>query len=191
MMTYGDISVKYGISKRYLHDVVKVLCLYTGGRTADGGKTVAFDDDTVYQIVNYRPQKNDLKYNKRKIALIGYYQVLHNTGKCARMVKMDLALAREAVKEFHETGCVVVESKMNYPDRYELEYDGGEYYLYYDNEIVASTAFKYDLGLIRENIEGLLSYRAKKKNRYLVELCTTKNGKLWIRDKKLTIKNIK
>lgn len=112
-MTYKDIEKKYGISYSILTDRVRFLGIK--GRFKD--KKVVFNREQVDDIVNYSSRRQNKKTSNdnhsRKFKIIEFYLKGRSGRKVAEFLNMNRKVVYAAIKEYNETGCIIVESKLN------------------------------------------------------------------------------
>lgn len=109
MLTYKQISEKYSIPLSLIYRRVHVLKL-KGYRK---GREIKFKEDQIYQIISYLPWSNSKQFDKRKLKIIEFYEKFGTGNKVARFLNIHRNVVNKAIKEYNETGFVIVESKMN------------------------------------------------------------------------------
>ena len=109
-MNYEHIAKKYNLTIPLIYR--RVCLLKIKGRIIR--KKVYLNQIQVDKIVNYkRPVKDNLKYNKRKLTIIEWWLRTPNYRKISYILNINRKAVTEAVREFEDTGFIVVESRMN------------------------------------------------------------------------------
>ena len=109
-MNYEQIAKKYNLTIPLIYRRVFVLKLK--GRIIR--KKIYLSQPQIDKIVNYkRPKKDNLKNNKRKLTIIEWWFRTPSYRKISYILNIPRKLVTEAVREFEDTGFIVVESKMN------------------------------------------------------------------------------
>lgn len=118
-MTYKEISVKYKIPITTLYRRVHVLRIE--GKFKEG--KMAFTKKQVSEIINYVPvifpEHKKTGHHVRKIAIIEFYNKFGGVNKVSRMLNIPRGAVGEAIKEYKETGCITVASKLNTMESFE------------------------------------------------------------------------
>ncbi len=112
-MTYKEISTKYNIPVSALYHRVHVLRIEGKFK----GVHLTFTKNQVLQLINYVPvifpESKKVKNHVRKIAIIEFYLKFGGVNRVSRMLNINRTAVGNAIKEFEETGCIVVASKLN------------------------------------------------------------------------------
>jgi len=109
MLTYKQISQKYSIPLSLIYRRVHVLKL----KGFKKGREIKFKEDQIYQILYYQPQTNSKQFDRRKLAIIEFYEKFGTGNKVSRFLNIHRNVVNQAIREYNETGFVIVESKMN------------------------------------------------------------------------------
>jgi hypothetical protein len=107
--TYNDIEEKYGIKKTILYKRVSHLGLNKNHRGKNG--IAFFSQDDVYKILDKKTI--NYKLHSRKIQIIELYQSGIIGRNIANMLRISTKLTYDCIREYNETNCIIVESKMN------------------------------------------------------------------------------
>lgn len=112
-MTYKEISKKYNISISILTRRVHLLSI----KGLFKGREISFNKKQVQQILDYNPrlhfEKMCNKNHPRKFRIIEFYLKRRSGRKVAEFLNMSRHIVDATIREFNETGCIVVASKMN------------------------------------------------------------------------------
>lgn len=112
-MTYKEISTKYNIPISVLYRRAHVLRLEGKFK----GVNIDFNKHQVLELVNYVPvifpESKKVENHVRKIAIIEFYMKFGGVNRVSRMLNIDRGAVGKAIKEYEETGCIVVASKLN------------------------------------------------------------------------------
>jgi len=112
-MTYKEISVKYNIPVSALYRRAHVLRLEGKFK----GVNITFSKKQIKELINYKPvifpEAKKTENHVRKIAIIEFYLKFGGVNKVSRMLNIPRGAVGKAIKEFEETGCIVVASKLN------------------------------------------------------------------------------
>ena len=112
-MTYKEIEDKYGISYSKLTDRVRFL----GIKGRFKNKKMTFNKAQVEEIVNFTTAGSArIAYNRnhpKKFKIIEFYQKRRSARQVAEFLNIDRKYVYATVREYNETGCIVVASKMN------------------------------------------------------------------------------
>lgn len=109
MRTYKQISQEFGIDLHILTQRVHKLKLEAYKK----GRENVYTDEQVWQITNYQSRQKNKKNDKRKLAIIEFYWKLKTSNKVAEFLNIDRTTVSNTIKEYLNTGFVVVESKIN------------------------------------------------------------------------------
>lgn len=109
MQTVKQISKEYNISASKIYRRTYVLKIEP---RRDGINTL-YSSEQVYDIVTYLPPEKSFKNNRRKLTIIEFYQKHGSGNKVAHILNIERKFVQSAIREWKETGCCVVESKMN------------------------------------------------------------------------------
>lgn len=107
--TYNEISSHFGVSKSALTHRVQKLKLK--GQTLGIDSTVYFALWQVKKMVQYL--ELNAANHPRKIDIIELYQHGHKGLKIASVLKISVKLTYDCIKEYNNTGCITVESKLS------------------------------------------------------------------------------
>lgn len=106
MATYNQISKKYGIEKKQLYRAVYGLKIKNTKKD--------FTAKEIFEIINYKPPgQSNKKYDRRKITIIEFYEKWGSGRKVAIFLNIERRFVLAAIKEYKETGCLIIESKLN------------------------------------------------------------------------------
>jgi hypothetical protein len=108
--TYEDIEKKYGIKKTILYKRVSYLGMNKNHRGRNG--IAFFDQNQVYKILDHKPI--NYKIHSRKIQIIELYQSGLIGRKISEILRISTKLSYDCIREYNETNCIIVESKINY-----------------------------------------------------------------------------
>jgi hypothetical protein len=108
--TYNDIAKKYGIKKTILYKRVFNLGI-KGSRIGRDG-IAYFNQNEVYKILDHKPI--NYKIHSRKIQIIELYQSGIIGRNIAEILRISTKLTYDCIREYNETNCIIVESKINY-----------------------------------------------------------------------------
>lgn len=118
-MTYKEISAKYKIPITTLYRRAHVLRLEGKFK----GVNITFNKNQISQLVNYVPvifpESKKTQNHVRKIAIIEFYLKFGGVNRVSRMLNIPRAAVGKAVKEYEETGCITVTSKLNTMEPFE------------------------------------------------------------------------
>jgi len=107
--TYNQIANDYGVSKSAIQHRVHRLGLRGRILTDDG--TIFFTSKQVEKIVDcYTLTKEN---HPRKIQIIELYQADRIGRTIASILKISTKLTYDCIREYNNTGCVIVESKIS------------------------------------------------------------------------------
>lgn len=111
MLTYKQISNEYNIPIRKLNRAVyelKIKGIYIG-------KEKMFNEQEVEQIIHYRRRISSKYklYHPRKIKIIQAYFKYGSGTKVAKILNIDRSSVNRAIKEYNNTGEIIVESILN------------------------------------------------------------------------------
>ena len=107
--TYSEISEMTGVTKSGLQHRVHRLGLK--GRTLSDDGTVFFTAKQVSKIIDcYKIQSEN---NPRKIDIIELYQQGKKGRAIASILRMSVKASYDCIREYNQTGCVIVESVIN------------------------------------------------------------------------------
>lgn len=109
LQTYEKVSAEYNISKSILTKMASKRKIK--GRLIGG--IVHFTEKQVCEMV-HGVRTRDFTKHSRKIDIAELYLKGHSGNKIARVFAMSVRLAYSCIEELNQTGCVVVESKLNY-----------------------------------------------------------------------------
>lgn len=113
-MTYKEIEKKYDIKYHDLTDRVGAL----GIKGKFKSKILHFSKAQVQEILTFAPKKKIKKMSRenhvRKLKIIEFYLKLGSARKTADFLNIGWRIIYPAVREYNETGCVTVESKLNH-----------------------------------------------------------------------------
>jgi len=107
-MSYQQISDAYNIPVRILNKRVHNLKI----KGVFIGQVKYFTKYDVSKILDHHP--THFKYHERKIRIAEYLISGYNGRTIAKILGISVKLCYDCVKEFNSTGCVTVESKLNY-----------------------------------------------------------------------------
>jgi len=107
--TYNQISDYYGVTKSSLQHRVHRLGLK--GKTLSDDGTVFFTSKQVEKIVDC--YKIISVNHPRKIDIIELYQAGRKGRTISSILRMSVKSAYDCIREYNNTGCVIVESKLN------------------------------------------------------------------------------
>jgi len=111
--TYQQISEKYNISYSKLTDRVRFL----GIKGRFKNKKMTFNKIQVEEIVNFTTAGSArIAYNRnhpKKFKIIEFYQKGRSARKVAEFLNIDRKFVYSTIREYNETDCIVVASKMN------------------------------------------------------------------------------
>lgn len=118
-MTYKEISVKYNIPVSKLYRIVHTLRLEGKFKKA----LLDFNKDQVNKIISYKPiifpENKKVLNHVRKIAIVEFYIKFGGIRKVSRMLNIGRDSVSAAIKEYEQTGCIVVASKLNTMESFE------------------------------------------------------------------------
>src|SRR6478735_6166765 len=107
--TYSQISENFGVTKSGLQHRVHRLGLK--GRTLSDDGTIYFTQKQVDKIVDC--YKITFENHPRKLDVIELYQSGKKGRDIAIILRMRNVLTYNCIRDYNETGCVTVESKIN------------------------------------------------------------------------------
>lgn len=112
-LTYNQISEKYNIKTSVLTRRVHILKI----KGIFVGRELAFNKKQIAEILSYNPRahfdRRCTKNHPRKLAVIEFYLKRRSGRKVAEFMNISRYIVDAAIKEYNETGCIVVASKMN------------------------------------------------------------------------------
>ena len=109
MRTYKEISLEFGIPIYILTQRAYKLKF----KAYKKGMFNVYTDEQVWELVNYESRQKNKKNHRRKLAVIEFYWKLKTANKVAEFLNLDRTMVSQTIKEYFETGFVIVESKMN------------------------------------------------------------------------------
>lgn len=108
--TLAEISEETGLNTQLLNKRVRKLGLKRGRIGANGRRY--YTEEEVKKILAYiKPPK---KVSSAKITIIELYQSGMTGRDIAKNMKLSIKLSYDCIREYNDTGCVIVESKLNY-----------------------------------------------------------------------------
>jgi transposase len=112
-MNYEEISIKYNIPVTTLYSRVFHLKI----KGAFKGRKINFSKKQVEQLLEYKPLEYLDKYrmnnDRRKLKIIEFYLKLRSGRRVTIMLNISRRFVDAAIREYNNTGFVIVESKMN------------------------------------------------------------------------------
>jgi transposase len=108
--TLNEISKEEGVDIKILRKRVHRLKIKSLKNGANNIKY--YTEPQIKSILNYL--KSPKRMSSVKVTIIEMYQTGRKGRDIARDMKLSTKLAYDCIREYDDTGCVVVESKMNY-----------------------------------------------------------------------------
>lgn len=109
MLTYQETALKYKVDISLLYRRAHLLKI-EGKRD---GKQIRLSREQIKEILNYSPPSRSKEFDKRKLAIVEFYQKWGTGNKVARFLNLHRNVVNAAIKEYKQDGTVTVESKMN------------------------------------------------------------------------------
>lgn len=109
MRTYKEISLEFGVPIHILTQRAYKLKFKAYKR----GMFNVYTDEQVWELVNYESRQKNKRNHRRKLAIIEFYWKLKTANKVAEFLNISKTTVSNTIKEYLETGCVTVESKLN------------------------------------------------------------------------------
>jgi hypothetical protein len=107
--TYSEISEITGVTKSGLQHRVHRLGLK--GKCLSNDSTVYFNINQVKKIIDCYTIK--LENHPRKLDIIELYQNGYKGRVIASVLRMSVKLSYDCIREYNDTGCIVIESMIN------------------------------------------------------------------------------